>query len=225
MSNQDYKNAALAALKGRWAPAVLATVVFMIIAFAYAGVNIIPQYITTDPKTLLILSGVSILLAVLLYKPLSYGYYGACRRLLVEGDDQMLHNMVSDAFSRYFRVLWAVILTDLKIIAWCLLLLIPGIVMSFAYAMTPFIISENQEIPVSEAIHLSRKMMKGHKFDLFYLILTFIGWIFLSILTLGIGLLWLAPYMTTAMASFYEDVKEQYRLSLENQAVQPQPEQ
>ena len=53
-------------------------------------------------------------------------------------------------------------------------------------------------------------MMKGHKFDLFWLYLSFIGWILLSILTLGIGLLWLAPYMQTAMAAFYEDVKADY---------------
>ena len=56
-------------------------------------------------------------------------------------------------------------------------------------------------------------MMKGHKFDLFWLFLSFIGWILLSILTLGIGLLWLAPYMYTAQAAFYEDVKADYELN------------
>lgn len=222
MTNQDYKNAALAALKGRWAPAVLATVVFMLFAFAYCGMNILPQYMMLDATKLLKITGVSILLAILVYQPVSFGYYGACRRLLVEGDDQVLHNMISCAFSRYFRVLWSVVLMELKIFAWSLLFLIPGIIMSFAYSMTPFIIYDYPELSAPEAIRLSRKMMKGHKFDLFYLCLTFLGWILLSILTLGIGLIWLLPYMTTTMASFYEDVKEQYNLSLENQPARPQ---
>lgn len=54
------------------------------------------------------------------------------------------------------------------------------------------------------------KMMDGHKFDLFYLYLTFIGWGLLCILTLGIGLLWFVPYMQSASAHFYEDVKAEY---------------
>ena len=53
-------------------------------------------------------------------------------------------------------------------------------------------------------------MMKGHKFDLFYLYLSFIGWFLLSFLTLGIGFFWLIPYMYTAQAAFYEDVKADY---------------
>ena len=53
-------------------------------------------------------------------------------------------------------------------------------------------------------------MMKGHKFDLFWLYLSFIGWGILCIFTLGIGLLWLVPYMQTAQSSFYEDVKADY---------------
>ena len=52
--------------------------------------------------------------------------------------------------------------------------------------------------------------MKGHKFDLFCLMLSFLGWVILSMFTLGIGYLWLAPYMYTTMAAFYEDVKADY---------------
>ena len=54
------------------------------------------------------------------------------------------------------------------------------------------------------------KMMDGHKMDLFLLILSFIGWFLLSILTLGIGLLWLIPYMYTSIAHFYEQLKAEH---------------
>ena len=99
---------------------------------------------------------------------------------------------------------------------WSLLFIIPGIVKGFSYAMTPFILDEYPELTPVEAIHRSRMMMRGHKFDLFYLSLSFIGWGLLGILTLGIGYLWLTPYMSTTMASFYEDVKAQYLAGLDS---------
>lgn len=78
--------------------------------------------------------------------------------------------------------------------------------------MTPFILEENPELTAGEAIDRSRFMMRGHKFDLFWLQLSFIGWFFLSVLTAGIGLLWLEPYYRTSLAAFYEEVKADYAL-------------
>ena len=98
------------------------------------------------------------------------------------------------------------------IFLWSLLLIVPGIVKAYAYAMTPYILVERPELSVNEAIGLSRRMMKGRKFDLFYLHLSFIGWALLCILTLGIGFLWLYPYMMTAQAAFYCDVKADYEI-------------
>ena len=79
--------------------------------------------------------------------------------------------------------------------------------------MTPYILDENPELGASEAIHRSRMMMKTHKFDLFWLYLSFIGWWLLCILTCGIGFLWLEPYFQTAKAAFYEEVKADYALN------------
>ena len=59
---------------------------------------------------------------------------------------------------------------------WSLLLVIPGIVKSFSYAMTPFILAENPEMSADDAITESRNLMDGHKWDLFYLSLSFLGW-------------------------------------------------
>ena len=76
--------------------------------------------------------------------------------------------------------------------------------------MTPFILAEKPELSANEAIELSMKMMEGHKMEFFMLWLSFIGWSILGILTLCIGYLWLVPYMYTATAAFYEDVKADY---------------
>ena len=74
--------------------------------------------------------------------------------------------------------------------------------------MTFYILNERPELSANQAIDESRRLMKGHKFDLFYLDLSFIGWYLLAgIFTLGIGILWVLPYHYTARAAFWEDIK------------------
>lgn len=81
-------------------------------------------------------------------------------------------------------------LTGLYIGLWSLLLVIPGIVKSYAYAMTPFILSENPEMSANDAITASKEMMDGHKWDLFCLYLSFIGWNILASLPALTVLFW-----------------------------------
>ena len=97
-------------------------------------------------------------------------------------------------------------LRGLYVFLWSLLLIIPGIVKSFSYAMTPFIMVENPDMTANEAITASRELMDGHKTDLFWLGLTFIGWSLLSLLTLNLGSLALNPYMNAAYAAFYRSL-------------------
>ena len=97
------------------------------------------------------------------------------------------------------------LLRNLYIILWSLLLIIPGIIKSFAYAMTPFIMAENPEMTAKEAITRSRELMDGHKEELFWLSLTFFGWGLLAALTCGIGYIFLNPYINAAYAAFYRD--------------------
>ena len=94
-------------------------------------------------------------------------------------------------------------------VSWFLLFIIPGIIKAYAYAMTYYISYDNPELSAEECINRSMKMMYGHKLDLFLLDLSFIGWILLSILTLGVGMLWVTPYMYTSRAKFYEELKMQ----------------
>ena len=89
---------------------------------------------------------------------------------------------------------------------WTLLFIIPGIIKAFAYSMTPYILVDNPDMTALEAITASKKMMMGNKGRLFKLFLSFIGWIILSILTGGIGFVFLAPYICAAEAGFYQDL-------------------
>lgn len=92
---------------------------------------------------------------------------------------------------------------------WSLLLIIPGIIKSYSYSMSCFIMAENPEMSAKEAMEVSMQMMKGNKWRLFCLQLSFIGWGILCIFTLGIGFLWLSPYMNAATAAFYDEVSRQ----------------
>lgn len=100
------------------------------------------------------------------------------------------------------------ILVPLYLFFWSLLFCIPGIIKSYSYAMTPYIIKDHPEMTASEAITESRRIMNGHKWRLFCLHLSFIGWHILGILTVGILYIYIVPYMAAAGASFYDAIKD-----------------
>jgi uncharacterized membrane protein len=89
-----------------------------------------------------------------------------------------------------------------------LLFIVPGIIKTLSYSMAFFILRDNPDIGASAALTASREMMNGYKGKLFWLYVSFIGWILLSALTCGIVLLWVKPYMTLTLANFYEDLKK-----------------
>jgi uncharacterized membrane protein len=99
---------------------------------------------------------------------------------------------------------------------WSLLFVIPGIIKSYAYSMTMFLKSKNPEMKAAEALDLSQKIMNGRKAKLFCLDISFIGWMLLSIFTLGIGLLFLLPYMNASRIAFYEDAYIEYQEQIGN---------
>lgn len=209
-TNQDYKNTALAALKGNWAPVIVATIIYFVITII---VSLISELY--DPETSAgAVAGVAILgwlvLSLFASIPLGVGYYNSLNLLLVEGDNQVTNNMFKIGYGNLLRNVGGMLLVGVFTFLWTLLLIIPGIIKSLAYSMTPFILKDYPELSANQAINLSMKMMEGRKFDLFYLYLSFIGWGILAIFTLGIGYLWLMPYMYTSTAAFYQNVKEEY---------------
>ena len=244
-TNTEYKNAALAALKGNWAKAVLASVVYAAVLYFAMGPYIIystkmhvyamenmpvvsgglssvlgsAMAMAQDPEYMALQqkangwSAVNLLAYIFVVYPMMVGFANAFLRLLTGGENDILGNVYKIATKKYWHKVWGMFLMYVFIILWSLLLFIPGIIKMFSYAMTPYILEENPELSADEAIDRSRAMMKGHKFDLFWLLLSFIGWFILSIFTMGIGGLWLGPYMQTATAAFYEDVKADYEVN------------
>ncbi|MGI5898952.1 MAG: DUF975 family protein [Christensenellales bacterium] len=115
-------------------------------------------------------------------------------------------DMIFSRFTIWLKAWGLSLFTGLFIFLWSLLLIIPGIIAAYRYSMAPYIMSENPDIGIREAVDISKDMMNGNKGRLFVLELSFIGWAILASFTLGIGFLWLNPYMEAARASFYLDV-------------------
>lgn len=211
-TNQEYKNAALAALDGKWAPSVICTIVFVLVAGAFSATGHL-----ADDMNWGLMAGVSagsLLLSVFVLNPLSVGFYNVFKEVYMKGEEKVTAAMFRIGYDRVLRNGLGMLLMQIFIMLWCILLVIPGLIKSFSYALTPYILVDNPELTPNQAINLSRKMMKGHKFDLFWLELSFIGWILLGIITLGIGYFWLMPYMYTSVAAFYEDVRKEYTETL-----------
>jgi uncharacterized membrane protein len=241
-TNQEFKRAALDALRGNWGKAVIATLVYILLLSLVSGPSAYttkqmqdqmtemrgyassgsitqlastissPEFVAMQQKATRT-SGLTTLLEFLVILPFTLGFMNAFLRLLQSGENQILRNALRIGFSNYWHKVWGMLLMYIFLFLWSLLLIIPGIIKAFSYAMTPYILEENPELGASEAIDRSRMMMRGHKFDLFWLYLSFIGWFFLCLLTAGIGFLWLNPYVETAKAAFYEEVKADYALN------------
>lgn len=92
---------------------------------------------------------------------------------------------------------------------WTLLFVIPGIIKSYSYSMTNYIMADDPSIGALDAITKSRKMMRGHKFSLFILDISFFFWYLLAAITFGIANIYIKPYIEATKANFYLQVKEE----------------
>lgn len=101
------------------------------------------------------------------------------------------------------------LLKNLFLLLWSLLFVIPGVIKFYSYSMVYYIQTEHPEYDWKQTINESRRMMDGHKFRLFCLDLSFLGWLILGALCFGIGTFFVLPYMQAARANFYLDLKAQ----------------
>lgn len=187
--NSALLKSARATLKGKWKLAIKATLVYfalMILAQVIPIVKYVAPLIITGPLSL----GLSIF------------WLAFSRGQAIELD------AVFQGFDTWWRAFKAYILMAIFIFLWSLLLIIPGIIAALSYSQTFFILAEDKTIGVSAAIEKSKKMMYGYKWKLVGLNIRFFGLGLLCLLTLGIGFLWLVPYIWVTLAKFYDDIKD-----------------
>ena len=188
-----YKGVAKSNLQNNWGTAIL---VCLIITAISALIGIIPV--------------VGTIVAAIIAGPLTVAelrYFSALHR--------KQQPTIGTAFTDFGKEFWGKVgvylLESLYVLLWTLLFIIPGIIKGYSYATTMFLKSKNPEIKAKEAIALSQKIMDGKKAKLFFLDLSFIGWLILSIFTLGIALIYVIPYMNASRVAFYEEAYIEYQ--------------
>jgi len=189
------RNKAWVALTGKWGMSALACLIYLLTVFAP---TILPSFF---------------LWASFAFNILVVAIIGIGARFVwldVSNGKNLEIQTLFEAFSDYVRYLVGAILVAVYTLLWLLLLVVPGIIKGISYSMTFYLMRENPQLSGEEAINLSMKMMQGHKMDFFLLQLSFTGWLLLGTITLGIGLLWIFPYMMTAQAEFYAELKKEY---------------
>lgn len=187
-SSAEYRLEARERLAGNWGKFAL---LYLIIGVATLAIGLIP-FIGT-------------LAEIALSGPLALGVTLCMIKLFKDGP--VILEDVLEGFRNFVPALLVYLLIALFTLLWGLLFIIPGIVAGYSYSMAYYILLESPDMPPTEVLRRSKAMMKGHRMDLFILHLTFVGWALLTILTLGIGSLWLTPYVTAATTAFYLDLK------------------
>jgi len=200
LPNHELRARARQQLKGAWGIMALAMFVYMLIA-------IVPQFLFWEHSPLhnVFLDPLMSLSVAAISGPMALGIAGFYLKR-IRGMEISVGN-IFDGFQRFLPAFLLAFLSGLFVMLWSLLFVIPGIIKAFGYSMAYFIMHDNPDIRPREALKKSEAMMKGHKFRYFALQLSFIGWYLLGILSLGIGYIWLSPYVYLAMGNFYENLK------------------
>lgn len=212
MKIRALKKEARQQLKGQWGRAALFTLFFAAIYY------IIPLIIEIN------LSGgfeawinqtddadgaaASTFVITLVLLPLYIGYLWTFLSVIRTGEAIKYSGLVQgfSEISMYLKILGTYILMMIYTFLWFLLFVIPGIIKAFAYSQTYFVLKDNPEIGINGAITKSRKLMHGYKWKYFVLQVSFIGWVILGLITVGIGFIWIAPYISASNAAFYNEL-------------------
>lgn len=190
-------------------------------------------------------SSMSLLFNLLIVTPLSLGMINSFRVLYEsrKADNAIIKNTFKLVFNkRYISIVAAVLVFSLLVI----LLLVPGAIVisliSFLfdsvvalviggvliavytlwivimYSQIGFILIDEPQMDILDVMRQSRTLMKDRKWKYFGMMISFIGWALLCILTLGIGFFWLIPYIRTTQAVFYCDIRDTEKAKMTEQA-------
>jgi len=185
MRAKDFRAAAWQKLSGCWFTAVVCALLYSVLVSALGG---------------------TVIGVILLGGPLWVGFNWFCLDQM-RGQKPSIVALFDPLQHAFGQSVVAYLLVHIFTFLWSLLLVIPGIIKTYSYAMVPYILGDNPTMGVTEAIDESRRLMDGNKWRLFCLDFSFIGWALLSIITFGIAGFFFMPYISCAKAEFYLSIK------------------
>lgn len=198
----EYRAQAREALQNRWGEAAIVSLIILVAAIVIS----IPSFMAEWAGSITTVLSVLIL-------PLQYAYYISLLERTRGGEEELtrftLQYAINHAYANTRFLVAGLLIMLISMVLAIFTLGIGAIIVNYMYSMVPYLLHDYPELTPREAMKLSREMMSGQKWNLFVLDLTFIGWILLSILTAGIGMIFVEPYMSTTRAAYYEDLKSE----------------
>lgn len=221
MISKEFRAVARNRMRGKWGNIILATLIAGLLgglvtggtggSFNYKQEPEETYYLLSNPKLLitvtviaLVASALAILIHLFFSNIVRVGY---SRYLLnvVDQQEQKIDDLFS-CFQDYGKTFRLGFFRDIRVFLWSLLFIIPGILAHYNYSMAAFIMLDHPEYTENQCLEESKRLMYGKRWRLFCLELSFIGWYFLSVLSFGIGSIWVCPYENVTYAVFYRHI-------------------
>ena len=219
MSRVELKENAKSSLKGNWGQAIIVMIIYGLITLAISCIGFMGKGVNlNDPKAIeAIINGtsslvspaqvISAILSIFVTSFLALGSVSFYMKL--SRNEEVTYKELFSKTGLWALYIGVTVMTSIFVGLWSMLLIIPGIIATYRYAMVDYIMVDNPNIGVFEAIRKSKEMMYGHKLDYFILQLSFLGWAILSVFTFGLLMLYVAPYMNVTCANFYYSIKDE----------------
>ena len=200
MNTAELKANAKEQLRGKWAVAIATVLVANIL------IDSDVMYKVSEKFGLIGLSISCSLISLFLGGVISVGLCKFLLDMTTKREEPRFETLFSQ-FNIYLKTLGLNILITLSVCIGTILFIVPGIIVGLMFSQSYYILSEDPSKSITQCIKESVDMMNGHKLDLFYLELTFIGWWLLTAITVGIAGLWVAPYVKVTETNFYLSIK------------------
>ncbi len=230
MSVKEYRVKASDLLKGKYQQPIMVFLSYFVFVIAYGFLQdnlsgshymmvngVITQVIDNQFVYWLFSAGEFLIMSALIYS------FIRMTILIIDEVEFRFDEVLMSGFKNQFsKNIGTYILKNIYIFLWALLFVIPGFIKAYAYSMSFYLRNKEPDITSSEVITRSKELMKGHKWKLFILDLSYIGWYLLSILTFGILALWVVPRHFTARTLLFNEIYQDENIIKEEKPVNSQ---
>lgn len=219
----EYRTQARVALQGRWGEAAIVGAIIMILTLCSSFPSTLESINTVFETEILnsiwwklLITPLTTFLALLIL-PIQYAFAIALLYMVRGSEAGLLESTMQHTKTNYGRLFVAgIVITTITAVVGVFTLWIGAIILGYTYRMVPYLLVDYPNISLREAMTVSREMMRGYKWKLFMLDLSFIGWYIVGMMTCGIGMLLVTPYIQTSTALFYDDLKHQRLVETED---------
>ncbi|CEI72647.1 MULTISPECIES: DUF975 family protein [Romboutsia] len=201
ISRAELKNSAKMQLKGHWGLAILTCLIYTIIVEG-TGVESGTATSWLNENIVITLNIIGLIFA----GPIQLGFSRFILNLAIDNEKAKFTDLFS-GFNVFIKSFVINLIITIASVIGTFLFVIPGIIVMLMFSQSYYILAENPELSIMDCLKKSANMMKGFKWELFILELSFLGWAILCVFTLGIGFLWYTPYYYTTLGNFYLNLK------------------